>query len=379
MPNIILYHMNFKKNIHFFVPLWAVIFAICLQTSCSKDNLLDMLDEQPTFDISLAPDAYPNLSDYGFFKGNLADMSPIGSLIPYDLNTPLFSDYAQKARFIYVPPGTSANYTEDGVLDFPVGSIIVKTFYYQNDFNDSSVGKRIIETRLLLRKTDKWEAASYLWNEAQTEAVYSIVGKTVAVEWIHTDGSQRSANYVIPNQNDCKSCHNISQNLLPIGPKVRNINKLFNYSDGPNNQIERWRAIGYLTGGPEEVATAPKVPNWRDETIDVALRARAYLDVNCAHCHNPDSPADNTGLNLDYNVTDPVVLGICKTPVAAGNGSGGLRYDILPGQPDESIMVYRMNATEIDVAMPEVGRSVIHTEGVQLIREWIDSLEGECR
>ena len=119
----------------------------------------------------------------------------------------------------------------------------------------------------------------------------------------------------------------------------------------------------------------PVIARWDDsENYSINLRARAWLDINCAHCHNVNGPANNTGLYLDYYETDPKTLGIFKTPVAAGRGSGYLKYDIVPGEPDESILVYRFNSTDPGIMMPELGRTMIHKEGLELIKSWIEDI-----
>ncbi len=348
------------------------IYLLLTQIACKKDEPID--PNAPIVDLANLP--YENLSDYNFFKGNLADLSPNDGVLPYDLNSPLFSNYSSKSRFIWMPEGKTANYTEPGVLDFPIGSVIIKTFYYNNDFNDESQGRQIMETRLLIRQDTAWQPASYLWNEAQTEAEFSVVGKQVEVEWKHYDGSTRNTLYIIPNKNECKGCHNVNNELLPIGPKVRNINKDYPYADGTMNQLQKWKDMGYLDDFPN---FAPSVPVWNDPTSgSVAARARAYMDINCAHCHNADGPANNTGMFLDFYEMDETKLGICKPPIAAGQGSGGLEYAIVPGAPELSIMPFRMNSVELDVAMPELLRSVVDEEGVQLLRDWISSLPGDC-
>jgi hypothetical protein len=126
-------------------------------------------------------------------------------------------------------------------------------------------------------------------------------------------------------------------------------------------------------------AGAPRNAQWDDPAAaDIEARARAYLDVNCGHCHSPSGPANTSGLFLQAQETDRVKLGVCKIPVASGRGSGQGSFDIVPGAPDESILLHRMISTEPDVAMPELGRSLVHREGVALIRAWIESLSGEC-
>ncbi len=106
---------------------------------------------------------------------------------------------------------------------------------------------------------------------------------------------------------------------------------------------------------------------------------RAYLDSNCGHCHNPNGPADTSALDLSHANQSPESLGVCKPPIAAGRGSGGHLYGIVPGDPDASILIHRLTSTELRSRMPEVGRSLEHTEGVHLVRSWVASMSGECR
>lgn len=320
------------------------------------------------------------LSEYGFFIGNLADMQPAERVLPYDLNTPLFSNYSFKSRFVYIPEGKTATYNDQRAFDFPSGSVLIKTFYYPLDFAHPEGEKRIIETRLLIKRDNgTWFAAAYIWNEAQTEATYNIVGAQMPVSWNDIDGVAQHINYIVPNQNECKGCHSFDGQFVPIGPKAQHLNKTYAYAANDTaNQLERWASAGLLVGAPSP-ENAPKLAQFdKPSTGTLDQRARAYLDINCAHCHNPLGPANNSGLNLGVDVTDLYQLGVCKSPVAAGNGAGNNGYDIVPGNPDASIMIYRMESNDIDIAMPEIGRSIIHAEGVALLREWITQLEGDC-
>lgn len=109
-----------------------------------------------------------------------------------------------------------------------------------------------------------------------------------------------------------------------------------------------------------------------------ARRARAWLEINCASCHNPRGPARTSGLFLEYDQLEPTALGVCKPPVAAGRGSGGRAYGIVPGDPDASILTFRIESTELDIKMPELGRNLVDAEGVALIRAWIAAMPGAC-
>jgi hypothetical protein len=106
-------------------------------------------------------------------------------------------------------------------------------------------------------------------------------------------------------------------------------------------------------------------------------RAKQYLKVNCGHCHAPQGSASNSGLILDGSARSPVALGIGKRPVAAGRASGDLDFIIAPGRPDQSILVARMESTDPGIAMPELGRSTVHKEGVGLLRDWIAAMPQE--
>ncbi len=322
---------------------------------------------------------FQKLSQYGLFAGDPAAQQPAAGVIPYDINSALFSDYAEKHRFIKMPAGTQAIYKPDQVFDLPLGTLIAKTFAYPRDARDPSKGRRLIETRILKHEPEGWVGLPYIWNEAQSEATLDVAGDTVDVSWVHTDGEVRTNNYIIPNSNQCKGCHKAGETMLPIGPKARHLNREFAYSDGAENQLAHWTRVGVLAGAPEPGA-APRLPVWDDpRSGPLDARARAWLEINCAHCHSPEGPARNSGLDLLASQQNPTSFGIFKPPVAAGLGSGGLAYDIIPGQPDRSILAYRIASTHPGVMMPELGKRLVHKEGVALVREWIAAMASPPR
>ena len=297
------------------------------------------------------------LSDYGFFT-DLHARTPAMRVTPYRLNTPLFSDYAEKQRYLYLPTGTQAKYDPDAVLDLPVGAALIKTFGYTG-----AGGFRAIETRLLLHRAAGWVALPYLWNADGSDAVLKRAGTRLPVTFTDPSGTARQINYQVPNQNQCKDCHALAGTLTPIGPKARNLN------DG--QQLQSWAAAGLLDRLP---ADAPRLARWDDPAAPLAARATAYLETNCAHCHNARGAASNSGLFFDWHQPDATARGIGKHPVAAGRGSGGRLVDIDPGHPDRSILLYRMASTEPGIAMPELGRNLPHAEGVKLVRDWIAAM-----
>lgn len=314
--------------------------------------------------VSADADYKENLSDYGFFQGTLKDQIPSEGVVLYTLNSPLFSDYASKLRFVRLPEGQSVAFNPDSVLQFPVGTAIVKTFYYPVDERNPKKGRRLMETRVLLHEAKGWVALPYIWNKEQTDAVLEVAGGSDQVSWIDGAGKKQSFEYQVPNMNQCKGCHERSGEMTPIGPSVRQLN------DG--HQLQNWETAGLLKGLPKD--HIPALVNYSDAAASLNDRVKAYLDINCAHCHNPTGPARSSGLYLTWDSKDRTAYGFFKAPVAAGRGSGNLSYDIVPGKPEQSILHYRMASRDPGVMMPELGRQLTHHEGVELVRSWIASL-----
>lgn len=341
------------------LPILTVILLFC---SCGNRGVR----------VSSTP--FPKLSDYQLFIGELKALNPAEGVLPYDLISPLFSDYAHKSRFVWMPETSNAKFIENEVFDFPIGTLLIKTFYYGKDERNISGERNLLETRILQNKGLQWEAFNYIWNDEQTEAYLDIIGDIKAVEWIDHGGSERQVDYIIPNKNQCKACHSNKGILKPIGPKAQNLYKDFTYSEGSRNQMDKWTEIGYLTG--YDKSKPPKTfVALDDNNEDIHKRAISYLDINCAHCHNPDGPANTSGLNLGSHVTNGLEMGIWKSPVAAGAGSGGRLYNIVPGRPEESIFTYRMESINPAEMMPELGRRLVHKEGLALIDEWIREMK----
>ncbi|MBK8557589.1 MAG: hypothetical protein IPL65_18375 [Lewinellaceae bacterium] len=302
------------------------------------------------------------LSDYGFFQGKLADLTPAKGVVPYTVNMPLFSDYAEKQRFIYLPEGTKMQYDPKGAFDFPVGAVLIKNFFYYHDKRNPELGRKILETRLLMREKQGWKALEYLWDEEQAEAVMEIAGATLPVQWTDDRGKNIDLAYVAPNLNQCKGCHSYDGSFAPIGVSARQLNH--------EGQLEQWQQAGLLELPADfDAKNAPQLATMDDPNRDAA--ARAYLDANCAHCHNPNGPANTSGLFLNSPEVSPEHLGIFKPPVAAGRGAGKRKYGIYPGKPQESILLFRMESDDTGIRMPEIGRQLAHREGIALISAWI--------
>ena len=333
------------------------------------------------------------LKDWGVLNVEDGQLNLGQGVMPYSLNTALFTDYAHKLRTIWIKEG-GANYNDKEVLDFPVGTIISKTFYYpltltgevkktaERQHVTQKQGLKIahhklIETRLLVRREIGWEPLSYVWTEDQSEARLTRIGALVPLK-IRDASQVTDFSYLVPNVNQCAGCHapnNTTRELKPIGPKARHLNGVYHYADGAMNQLNKLTDMGYLSKTSQSL---PQAAIWDDKAFSLNERARAYLDINCAHCHNPVGPADTSGLHLNPENESQPHLGVCKTAVAAGSGTGGLQYDITPGEPENSSLHYRMETRDPRAMMPELGRSLVDAEGVMLIAEWISAMDSRC-
>lgn len=321
----------------------------------------------------LSDDPPATLQATGLFR-DAAARDPAPGVTPYALNTALYSDGAVKRRYVYLPPGAKARYDAEEAFGFPVGAVLVKTFAFPLDARTPDGPERVLETRLLVRRAQGWAALPYLWNAAGTVATLTPVGATIPVTTTDASGASRTLTWQAPNRNQCKGCHSLNGAFTPIGPKARNLNGVYPYADGAENQIAHWTRLGLLDGAPAPDA-APRAPPLHEATAPIALRARAYLDVNCAHCHRPGGPADTSGLDLRWSQSEPVRYGVEKRPVAAGRASADLEFDIAPGAPDRSILAHRLASTDPGVMMPELGRSLVDEDGLAVVRQWIAEMK----
>ena len=324
------------------------------------------------------------LSDYNLFTDKAdATQNPMARGFKYLLNNELFTDYAEKDRFIFLPPGTSMKYNDSGVFDFPVGTVITKTFSL---FLTPKKGEPVpIETRLLVKRKSGWETIEYVWDNKEKEAVLNLGGKVEEYFILAHNEKLLTINYAIPNRRQCASCHvtdTITGGIQPIGIKAKFLNWTFAAGDdgSQENQLMYFARKAFLSGLPKDLKNVPTVAVWSlPESGPLEKRAQAYLEINCGHCHSPRGGARNTGLYLQTELdAKSNAFGYCKRPVAAGIGSGGRFFDIDPEGATKSIVHYRMANDHLEVKMPQLGRSVVHAEALRVIEEWNNSLMAKC-
>ena len=358
--------LNSSKILFFGV---TVFFAFA-NYSCSDEPYVTVEYSPVNYNLGEMP--YDNLSEYNFFQGEMKDLSPVYGVIPYELISSLFTDYSIKNRFLWMPDGVTANYiSSSDVFDFPVGTILIKNFSYENILPELS--KKNIETRLMIKKETGWIFADYIWNEEQTEASFSLDGSIVDISWLE-DGVEKTANYRIPSASECLACHKISDEAIPNGVKPRNINKTLNYRSNTMNQLDKCMEVGYLNSYPENLES---VANWQDLSEPLEKRVRSYIDINCAHCHSDNTHCEYRPIRLSFEATEDLAnMGVCLTPdTNLGNGTDQI---INPGNVNRSVLHFRMSSNEEQYRMPLIGRSIVHEEAIAMIEEWISSLEDNC-
>ncbi|MEQ8315543.1 MAG: SO2930 family diheme c-type cytochrome [Gammaproteobacteria bacterium] len=351
----------------------------CLLAACSDSPT-------PVFHESENPG---RLSDWGLFTLTDSEFVPAPESLVFRPANILFSDYAQKLRTLWIPEGSKASLV-DGEIEYPVGTVLSKTFYYPSDENGNPVktdevvaesvslsDNRLMETRLLVRRQNGWAAFPYVWNEEETEAFLRVAGSSQALDLQTPDGSLQFS-YFVPNENQCAGCHVTEHpdgDMHPLGAISHQLSyKRYQPDDGDlEMEIDKLVARGWLDATPMRLETFSYLNDG-----DLQTRALEYLKINCGHCHNPDGAADTSNLILNGEHGQLVNMGVCKPPVAAGGGAGDRLYSIVPGEPDQSILLYRMQSQEPDEMMPELGRSLVHEEGVDLIGDWIRQISGSC-
>lgn len=324
---------------------------------------------------ALASQRCQRLSQYKLFTAapNQPALQQRGQ--PFELGSTLFTDHARKYRYFFLPQGKKIQYNASDIVGFPTGTVLAKVFTVPTSDTAESA-ERIVEVRLMVLRENGWIFIPYRWDEATQDGILAIAGEQQPVAFDH-NGKSLSFDYQVPSLLRCQSCHQQTLpdggvQFQPIGPSIRHLNQTISVNGQAINQIQHWQNLGLITL-PENVSPQqmPYAPDWRDQSQALKQRAKAYLDINCAHCHNDRGAAALSGLRLefwrqeiDYN------HGVCNS--AHGWRGGG--FDIWPGRSDLSSLPLRMQLNGATDRMPPIGRTLADDEANQLIRQWIDSL-----
>jgi uncharacterized repeat protein (TIGR03806 family) len=368
--------------------LFILLSSISLLTISCNNETEEEYNSIPTspVKVDLTQVPFPKLSDYHFFEGEMKNQIPSLNVLPYAPASSLFTDYAHKKRFVWMPIGLKATYNGDSkVLELPVGAALIKTFYYDKIQPNNTT--RIIETRIMIRKQTGWIFADYVWNDAQTEAYLDLNGSFVNISWKDENNIIKTTDYRIPSEVQCIICHknteNVNGNLqtihIPIGIKPQNLNLNYNYGTSTQNQLTKWIEQGYLENNFTFPTENNSTIDYNDTSKSLEKRVRSYLDINCAHCHQNGKHCDYRPMRFAFNETGATNgltnMGVCVDTQDMQNFAPSLGKIITPGNINRSMLYYRLNTTNEAFRMPLHGRTVVHEEAISLIGQWINSLQ----
>jgi uncharacterized repeat protein (TIGR03806 family) len=299
--------------------------------------------------------AFPRLlSQTGLFTST-KDHRPAPGLVPYEVNAPLWSDGADKTRFIAIPGDGKIDVVNHNRWNFPVGTVLVKTF---------TLGGRRLETRLLTLQPseatrEQWAGYVYVWNDAQTDA--ELIGKESLEKTYELKTGEQT--WQFPSRTDCMICHNEKAGFV-LGLNTWQMNR--------GTQLRELTEAGIFS--KPLPANPPALPNPYDaKAASLDQRARAYLHSNCGHCHQRGA-GGNADIQLLYNLAlrDTQIVGL--EPSHGTMDVDGAKL-LTPGDAERSVL-YLRTATRKPGKMPHIGTLRVDTEAVSLLREWISSLKG---
>lgn len=332
------------------------------------------------------------LSETGLFAST-KDHTPAKGLIPYSVNAPLWSDGAEKERFIALPNDSKIEFDDviyphgpdyaDRGWRFPDGTVLVKTFSIAMDASRPSELRRL-ETRLLHYRqmpgnddeygAQYWNGYTYVWNEEQTDAVLlesAGLDRQLSIRDASAPGGVRNQVWHFPSRAECALCHTMASKYV-LGLTTLQMNKEHDYGGHQENQLALLDRLGIFTEKlPASPDQLPSLADYRDANQALHLRARAYLHANCAHCHRKWG-GGNAEFELHASIPLTETLAVNTRP---GQGSFTLTDPriLVPGDPDRSLILKRMQLDGLG-RMPHVASKVIDHAAATLLHEWIASL-----
>lgn len=315
--------------------------------SCNKEEFNRDI-EIPDFNFPKTVVFEDSLSSYEIFEGTPSNLTPTEDFELLELSSVLFTDYSHKQRLVKIPSGTQMIKSSDETIDFPNGTILTKTFFFYNDERDTTLGKRIIETRLEIKENDVWNVATYIWNQNQTNAILELNGFDTPIVWVDENGISRSTTYHIPAENECMTCHQSNSKMTPLGPTLLNLNRNVERNGSTLNQLTHLQNVGVLNNF--SVNQISQMVDYNDFNASLEERGRAYLAMNCAHCHNPNSWERSAEREFDFRYETPF-------------NEAGILYE-----------EDKIKRALQDREMPLIGTTMLDEEGINLIIEYIESL-----
>ncbi|MBI3866658.1 MAG: PQQ-dependent sugar dehydrogenase [Planctomycetia bacterium] len=345
---------------------------------CSLEGELCRLEP---ISAPLATAPFPRrLSETGLFTST-TEYQTAADLVPYDVNSPLYSDGAAKLRHIYLPPEKGIDFYVRQPWRFPAGTTFVKTFTLNSPGGHGAT--RRVETRLLQFEDGQWNGYSYQWNDEQTDAqLVDAAGATVSYQVAVDDGGVRSQDWRFPSRSECSMCHTPGGGMV-LGFNTAQLNRPASWKGRKHHQIELFESLGLFNSPLPRTSrfkglivssaahTWPRLAEPANVSEPLDRRARSYLHANCAHCHT-FLGGGNSPIRLNYDVPLAETRVLDERPVHGHWGLADPRI-VVPGEPNRSLLAHRIKTLNRE-RMPRVGSAVVDREGARLIDDWISSL-----
>jgi uncharacterized repeat protein (TIGR03806 family) len=318
---------------------------------------------------SITVAAPERLSWMGAFT-DLANLTPAPGFIPYDVNTPLWSDGALKRRWVAVPQNERIGFCSTGPWTFPAGTVFMK--HFELVVNEVTGAKRRLETRFLVRQAGGGVyGVTYKWRRDGSEADLVATPQTEKIEITSATGV-RSQTWYYPAPIDCLVCHNSNAGDV-LGVNCRQLNRSLQYAEsGVNdNQLRTWNHLGMFNSALEEntLNQLPAMVRVDDGSATLEARAKSYLDANCAQCHRPNGAAGYFDARFDTPLQEQ---GLIDGRLAKPMDMPEARV-VCPGDISKSALYQRASITGA-FQMPPLARNVVDEEALAVLGKWIDQI-----
>ncbi len=327
--------------------------------------------------------AFPRrLSQTGLFAST-KDHTPAPGVVPYAIIAEMWSDHATAERLLAVPGVAKVSVDESGRWKAPEGTVLARTVSIETERGAPRSRKRI-ETQVLHLEDGSWRPYTYAWSDDGSDADLADArgsSRTIAIVDREAPGGRRTQSYRINARSECVLCHNPwvekqttmfgRQTASPLAFNTSQMNRETNRAGRREEQVAMLSKLGLLDGSPASHKGTPRLVDPYGKAGDLAMRARSYLQVNCAHCHQFGAGGSaNIQLRADLALAKTNAVGV--RPMQGGFGLDDPKI-IAPGDPDGSVLYYRMAKTG-GGRMPRAGSDLVDERGVRLIRDWIAGL-----
>lgn len=329
------------------------------------------------------------LSQTGLFT-DMKDFTLAEGLVPFEVNTPLWSDRAAKYRWISLPKGKKITGEMKGPWEFPVGTILVKHFDLpliergveeetaptsanSDSKQEEDKSLRRLETRVLVRDDNGgYYAATYRWNAEETEAYLIDHSETEDIDYCDAHGHDQQQTWLYPGRFECMVCHNPQANFV-LGFTAKQLNRDIVVDGHKVNQLQRFIDAGMFDSKIKKVPVkkAPKLAALDDPHATPEHKVRSYLDSNCSHCHRPGRYAGRWDARFEKPLDKQRIVDGVAIFHAFIDADAKV---VKPGDSAHSYMFKRITSNDPHMRMPPLGRNVVHDDAVAVIKQWIDSL-----